>query len=121
MEEMALTNYTPSELVIGRSSFCHVVLDYRTVSTTHAKVSYVIPPHSRGGAIDIAQPGHFYIQDLHSSNGTMVIYFISFMTFCLLNTLLCSYMSKDLFHYLLTKRCASVLADQPFILIIYDG
>lgn len=31
---------TPSELSIGRSSLCNMVLDYRTVSTVHAKLTY---------------------------------------------------------------------------------
>lgn len=49
---------TPSELTIGRSSTCNMVLDYRTVSTIHAKISY--------------RNGEFFLQDARSSNGTMV-------------------------------------------------
>ena len=48
----------PNELLIGRSSSCNMVLDYRTVSTVHAKISY--------------ENGGFYIQDKKSSNGTMM-------------------------------------------------
>jgi len=48
----------PSELTIGRSSVCNMVLDYRTVSTVHAKLSY--------------RNGQFYVSDARSSNGTMV-------------------------------------------------
>ena len=47
-----------NELVIGRSSQCNMVLDYRTVSTVHAKVTY--------------QDGAFFLQDKKSSNGTMM-------------------------------------------------
>lgn len=52
-EEAGLT-----ELSIGRSSLCNMVLDYRTVSTVHAKLIY--------------KNGEFFVQDTHSSNGTMV-------------------------------------------------
>lgn len=45
-------------IVIGRSSSCTMILDYRTVSTIHAKISYA------GGA--------FVLTDNRSSNGTMV-------------------------------------------------
>lgn len=48
----------PTELSIGRSSLCNMVLDYRTVSTVHAKLIY--------------KNGEFFVQDTHSSNGTMV-------------------------------------------------
>ncbi len=47
-----------TELSIGRSSLCNMVLDYRTVSTVHAKLIY--------------KNGEFFVQDTHSSNGTMV-------------------------------------------------
>lgn len=47
-----------SEMSIGRSSSCHMMLDYRTVSTIHAKICY--------------KGENFYIQDSRSSNGTMV-------------------------------------------------
>lgn len=45
-------------IVIGRSSSCAMVLDYRTVSTVHAKISY--------------SNGKFILTDNRSSNGTMV-------------------------------------------------
>jgi hypothetical protein len=48
----------PTDLSIGRSSLCNMVLDYRTVSTVHAKL--------------IFKNGEFFVQDTHSSNGTMV-------------------------------------------------
>jgi hypothetical protein len=32
----------PNELLIGRSSSCNMVLDYRTVSTVHAKITYEV-------------------------------------------------------------------------------
>jgi pSer/pThr/pTyr-binding forkhead associated (FHA) protein len=48
----------PSELTIGRSSMCNMVLDYRTVSTVHAKLFY--------------RDGAFQLQDARSSNGTML-------------------------------------------------
>lgn len=53
-----MDNHETSEITIGRSSACNMVLDYRTVSTTHAKASL--------------KEGKFYMQDLKSSNGTMV-------------------------------------------------
>lgn len=31
-------------IVIGRSSSCNMILDYRTVSTIHAKVAYSVSP-----------------------------------------------------------------------------
>lgn len=45
-------------IVIGRSSSCAMILDYRTVSTIHAKITY--------------HHGRFYLSDNRSSNGTMV-------------------------------------------------
>lgn len=48
----------PNEISIGRSSSCNMVLDYRTVSTVHAKVTY--------------ENGGFYLEDKKSSNGTMM-------------------------------------------------
>eukprot|EP01033_Poteriospumella_lacustris_P010467 gene10468-7441_t len=45
-------------IMIGRSSSCAMVLDYRTVSTTHAKISY--------------SNGKFHLTDERSSNGTLV-------------------------------------------------
>mmetsp|Transcript_6359 Transcript_6359/g.10423 ORF Transcript_6359/g.10423 Transcript_6359/m.10423 type:complete len:1182 (-) Transcript_6359:159-3704(-) len=48
----------PSELTIGRSSMCNMVLDYRTVSTVHAKLCF--------------RDGAFLLQDARSSNGTML-------------------------------------------------
>lgn len=48
----------PSELTIGRSNTCHMVLDYRTVSTIHARIYY--------------RNNEFFLQDARSSNGTMV-------------------------------------------------
>lgn len=47
-----------TSLLIGRSSSCNLVLDYKTVSTIHAKIIY--------------DDGIFYLQDQQSSNGTMV-------------------------------------------------
>lgn len=47
-----------STLVIGRSSTCNMILDYRTVSTIHANISY--------------ENDQFFLQDKSSSNGTMV-------------------------------------------------
>lgn len=38
----------PTEMTIGRSSACNVILDYRTVSTMHAKISY---ERENGGSI----------------------------------------------------------------------
>lgn len=51
-------NGTNNCLLVGRSSSCHMVLDYRTVSTVHASITY--------------DNGSFFIQDRDSSNGTMV-------------------------------------------------
>jgi hypothetical protein len=45
-------------IVIGRSSSCTMILDYRTVSTVHAKITYA--------------NGRFYLSDNRSSNGTLV-------------------------------------------------
>ncbi|CAM9451318.1 unnamed protein product, partial [Ectocarpus fasciculatus] len=53
----------PTEMTIGRSSACNMVLDYRTVSTMHARISY----HRGDGG-----PGTFTLEDLHSSNGTLL-------------------------------------------------
>lgn len=47
-----------TSLTIGRSSSCDVVLDYRTVSTNHARI--------------YTQGDDFYLVDLNSSNGTMM-------------------------------------------------
>eukprot|EP01035_Chromulina_nebulosa_P020241 gene20241-26278_t len=55
--EGANDSFTNS-LSVGRSSSCNMVLDYRTVSTAHAKIFY--------------EDGNFFIQDSESSNGTMV-------------------------------------------------
>lgn len=49
---------TLTSLTIGRSSQCNMILDYRTVSTNHAKISY--------------ENDEFLLQDRASSNGTMV-------------------------------------------------
>lgn len=57
VEEIAGTN-TSDTLLIGRSSSCNMILDYRTVSTVHAAVVY--------------ENGKFFIVDRNSSNGTMV-------------------------------------------------
>jgi hypothetical protein len=46
------------QIVIGRSRNCDMVLDYRTVSTQHATVTY--------------RKGAFYFRDLSSSNGSMI-------------------------------------------------
>jgi len=46
-------------ITIGRSSSCNMILDYRTVSTIHARISY-------------EADGKFYLTDRNSSNGTMV-------------------------------------------------
>jgi len=45
-------------ITIGRSSSCNMILDYRTVSTIHAKITY--------------SNGEFFLSDCRSSNGTMV-------------------------------------------------
>ncbi|KAJ1408436.1 hypothetical protein B484DRAFT_403536, partial [Ochromonadaceae sp. CCMP2298] len=45
-------------ITIGRSSSCNMILDYRTVSTIHARISY--------------EDGQFLLSDRRSSNGTMV-------------------------------------------------
>jgi len=45
-------------ITIGRSSSCNMILDYRTVSTVHARIAY--------------EDGKFYLSDRRSSNGTMV-------------------------------------------------
>lgn len=39
----------PTEMTIGRSSACNMVLDYRTVSTMHAKLKYQTQDVSEGG------------------------------------------------------------------------
>jgi len=48
----------PDAIMVGRSSSCNMILDYRTVSTVHAKLFY--------------ENGQFFLQDRRSSNGTMV-------------------------------------------------
>eukprot|EP01039_Chlorochromonas_danica_P000831 gene831-904_t len=53
-----LTDEELNTIIIGRSSSCAMILDYRTVSTIHAKIQYV--------------NGKFILTDNHSSNGTMV-------------------------------------------------
>jgi pSer/pThr/pTyr-binding forkhead associated (FHA) protein len=52
--------HASTTLSIGRSSNCNVVLDYRTVSTVHAYVSYE------------PSAGCFLLEDHSSSNGTLV-------------------------------------------------
>ena len=47
-----------SSLTIGRSSSCNMILDYRTVSTIHARISF--------------ENGQFQLCDRSSSNGTMI-------------------------------------------------
>jgi len=47
----------PGTMTVGRSSACNMILDYRTVSTVHAKLFF--------------QNNEFFIQDSRSSNGTM--------------------------------------------------
>ncbi|GAB5030825.1 fha domain protein [Nannochloropsis oceanica] len=46
------------QILIGRSRTCQMVLDYRTVSTQHATVTF--------------RKGGFYFRDLSSSNGSML-------------------------------------------------
>ena len=46
------------QILIGRSRNCHMVLDYRTVSTQHATVTF--------------RKGGFFFRDLSSSNGSML-------------------------------------------------
>ncbi len=46
------------QIVIGRSRNCNMVLDYRTVSTQHATVTF--------------RKGGFFFRDLSSSNGSML-------------------------------------------------
>ncbi|RYH12644.1 FHA domain-containing protein [archaeon] len=53
-----LTDEELNTIVIGRSSSCNMILDYRTVSTIHAKIAY--------------DNGQFVLTDNRSSNGTMV-------------------------------------------------
>lgn len=53
-----ITDNDLNTIVIGRSSSCAMILDYRTVSTIHAKITY--------------SNGRFYLSDNRSSNGTMV-------------------------------------------------
>ena len=48
----------PVSISIGRSSSCSMIVDYRTVSTRHARIFY--------------ENGQFMLQDQRSSNGTMV-------------------------------------------------
>lgn len=49
---------SPVSINIGRSSSCNMIVDYRTVSTRHARIFY--------------ENGQFMLQDQRSSNGTMV-------------------------------------------------
>jgi hypothetical protein len=50
--------WLPELSCTGRSSSCNMILDYRTVSTIHARITY--------------EDGKFYLTDRRSSNGTMV-------------------------------------------------
>ncbi len=68
-------------VIIGRSSNCDMVLDYRTVSTTHARVSYhhkpsdTLPTDVHGASSSSqsqSQRGCFVLEDMASSNGTML-------------------------------------------------
>lgn len=56
--QRADVNNALTSLTIGRSSQCEMILDYRTVSTNHARISY--------------ENNQFILQDIGSSNGTMV-------------------------------------------------
>eukprot|EP01038_Epipyxis_sp_PR26KG_P011735 gene11735-15701_t len=53
-----LSDEEVNSIVIGRSSSCNMILDYRTVSTIHAKIHY--------------SDGKFFLTDKRSSNGTMI-------------------------------------------------
>lgn len=39
-----LTEEQANTLIIGRSSSCNMILDYRTVSTIHAQITYQVRP-----------------------------------------------------------------------------
>ena len=50
--------FTVPELVIGRDQTCDLILDEKTVSTEHARLSY--------------HHGNWWVEDLHSMNGTLL-------------------------------------------------
>eukprot|EP00597_Dinobryon_sp_UTEXLB2267_P007673 CAMPEP_0170085114 /NCGR_PEP_ID=MMETSP0019_2-20121128/20090_1 /TAXON_ID=98059 /ORGANISM="Dinobryon sp., Strain UTEXLB2267" /LENGTH=795 /DNA_ID=CAMNT_0010301437 /DNA_START=383 /DNA_END=2770 /DNA_ORIENTATION=+ len=52
------TEEEANSIIIGRSSTCNMILDYRTVSTVHAKIHF--------------HDGKFFLSDKRSSNGTMI-------------------------------------------------
>lgn len=72
------TEEEANSIIIGRSSTCNMILDYRTVSTVHAKIHFQAPPipliHSISSHLILyfLQDGKFYLSDKRSSNGTMV-------------------------------------------------
>lgn len=50
--------FTVPELVIGRDQTCDLILDEKTVSTEHARLTY--------------HHGNWWVEDLHSTNGTLL-------------------------------------------------
>lgn len=56
-EELSYQFTTP-DLVIGRDQTCDLILDEKTVSAKHARLSY--------------HHGNWWVEDLHSRNGTLL-------------------------------------------------
>jgi pSer/pThr/pTyr-binding forkhead associated (FHA) protein len=56
-EELSYEFTTP-DLVIGRDQTCDLILDEKTVSAEHARLSY--------------HHGNWWVEDLHSRNGTLL-------------------------------------------------
>lgn len=56
-EELSYQFTTP-DLVIGRDQTCDLILDEKTVSAEHARLSY--------------HHGNWWVEDLHSRNGTLL-------------------------------------------------
>jgi pSer/pThr/pTyr-binding forkhead associated (FHA) protein len=50
--------FTSPEILIGRDPACELVLDNPTVSNSHARLAY--------------HHGHWWLEDLHSTNGTFL-------------------------------------------------
>jgi pSer/pThr/pTyr-binding forkhead associated (FHA) protein len=58
MPDGSQRRFTAPEILIGRDPTCELVLDDPTVSNTHTRLAY--------------HHGHWWLEDLHSTNGTVL-------------------------------------------------
>jgi predicted component of type VI protein secretion system len=57
-DESISSDFVVPELVLGRDQTCDLILDEKTVSAEHARLSY--------------HHGNWWVEDLHSRNGTLL-------------------------------------------------